>query len=204
MAGNDAKGIRAALYLRVSTTGQDTARQRTELLEVAGRRGWSVEVFEDAGVSGAKGRAQRPGLDAMLREVTRGRFDVVAAWSVDRLGRSLPDLIATMREVQAAGATMYLHQQGLDSSTPAGQAMFGMLGVFAEFERAIIAERVRSGLQQAKARGVKLGRPAAPGVTSERIRELRAQGLGIHAIRKQLGCGAGLVQRVVAATAAAA
>ena len=199
MAAKGNSGVqRVALYLRVSTAGQSMDRQRAELLEAAQRRGWQVvQVFEDQ-ASGGKGRSQRPGLDALLQGVTRGQFDTVAAWSVDRLGRSLPDLLATMQELHACGVGLYLHQQGLDSGTPAGRAMFGMLGVFAEFERAMIRERVQSGLQQAKARGVKLGRPAAKAATVQRIRELRAQGLGIHAIRQQAGCGASLVQRVIA------
>src|SRR5690348_7369880 len=177
---------RAAIYLRVSTGEQSTARQLRELRQVAKRRSWQVEVFEDAGISGAKGRQQRPALDAMLREVTRGKFDVVAAWSVDRLGRSLADLLDTMQEIRGAGAELYLHQQGLDTGTPSGRAMFGMLGVFAEFERAMIAERVKSGLTAARARGVRLGRPRAAGATERRILALRAKGMAIQAIRQQL------------------
>src|SRR5579871_316560 len=125
---------RVALYLRVSTIGQTVENQRRELSEVAIRHGWEVvKVFEDAGVSGAKGRDKRPGLDALLKGVARREFDMVAAWSVDRLGRSLPDLVGFLGELQAKRVDLYLHQQGLDTSTPAGMALFQTLGVFAQF-----------------------------------------------------------------------
>lgn len=188
---------RAAVYLRVSTAEQSTDRQQAELAEVATRRGWQVTVFEDAGISGAKGRDKRPALDAMLRDVTRGRFDVVAAWSVDRLGRSLRDLLATLGEVKAAGADMYLHQQGIDTATPAGEAMFQMLGVFAQFERAMIQERVKSGMARAKAKGQRFGRPMVGDDVETRIRTLRGQGYGVLRIAREVGCGTSVVQRVV-------
>jgi DNA invertase Pin-like site-specific DNA recombinase len=152
---------RVAIYLRVSTTGQTTANQQRELEAVANRHGWEVvQVFADNGVSGAKGRKERPGLDALLKGVARRDFDMVAAWSVDRLGRSLQDLIEVLSDLHAKNVDLYLHQQGLDTSTPSGRAMFQMMGVFAEFERAIIRERVLSGLARAKAEGVTLGRRA--------------------------------------------
>ena len=135
---------RVALYLRVSTTGQNTVNQSRELRAVAKRQGWNVvEIFEDAGISGAKGRGQRPGLNAMLRGVARKDFDLVAAWSVDRLGRSLQDLVSILAELHAKRVDLYLHQQGLDTTTPAGKAMFQVMGVFAEFERAMIQERIK-------------------------------------------------------------
>src|SRR5580658_742767 len=153
------KGKRVALYLRVSTSEQTTHNQRRELQAVAARHKWDVvEVFEDAGISGAKGRNQRPGLDAMMKAVTRREVDMVAAWSVDRLGRSLIDLLDFLRELHAKGVDLFLHQQGLDTSTPSGRAMFQMLGVFAEFERSMIRERVMAGLSRAKANGIQLGR----------------------------------------------
>jgi hypothetical protein len=124
---------RVAIYLRVSTTGQTTANQQRELEAVANRHGWEVvQVFADNGVSGAKGRKERPGLDALLKGVARRDFDMVAAWSVDRLGRSLQDLIEVLSDLHAKNVDLYLHQQGLDTSTPSGRAMFQMMGVFAE------------------------------------------------------------------------
>src|SRR3977135_2426981 len=150
---------RVAIYLRVSTSKQDTNNQRRELNAVADRSGWKVvKVYEDAGISGAKGRDKRPGLDAMLKAVNAKEFDMVAAWSVDRLGRSLTDLLAILQGLHDKGVDLFLHQQGLDTSTTAGRAMYQLLGVFAEFERGIICERINAGLARAKAKGTKLGR----------------------------------------------
>ncbi len=149
---------RVAFYLRVSTDEQTTANQRRELEVVAQRAGWNVVTeFEDAGVSGAKGRAQRPGFDRLMKAVTRREVDMVAAWSVDRIGRPMPDLVQFPTDIHASGVDLYLHQQALDTSTPSGRAMFQMMGVFAEFERAMIQERVKAGLARAKADGKRLG-----------------------------------------------
>src|SRR6516162_5261770 len=124
---------RIALYLRVSTTEQTVENQQRELEAVAERHGWNVvAVFTDAG-SGTKGRDKRPGYDALCRGVARREFDHVAAWSVDRLGRSLQELVTFLGELHAKHVDLYLHQQGLDTGTPAGKAMFQMMGVFAEF-----------------------------------------------------------------------
>lgn len=189
-----------AFYLRVSTGEQTTANQRRELEAVAAKAGWNVvAVFEDAGISGSKGREQRPGYDALLKAVTRREVDLVAAWSVDRIGRSMPDLVSFLTELHARGADLYLHQQALDTSTPAGRAMFQMMGVFAEFERSMIQERVKAGLARTKAAGTKLGRPTVGGDVEARIRALRAEGMGILKVAKTLGIGVSAVQRVVAA-----
>jgi DNA invertase Pin-like site-specific DNA recombinase len=186
-----------AIYLRVSTSKQETSNQRRELETVAERSGWKVvRVFEDAGISGAKGRDKRPGLDAMMKAVNAKEFDMVATWSVDRLGRSLTDLLAILQGLHDKGVDLLLHQQGLDTSTSAGKAMFQMLGVFAEFERGIIRERVNAGLARAKAEGTKLGRRRIGPSVEARILELRAEGHGIHRIRKTLGLGTSVVQRV--------
>jgi DNA invertase Pin-like site-specific DNA recombinase len=129
---------RAVLYSRVSTVDQTTANQERELREVASRMGCEIaKVYKDYGISGAKGRDKRPSFDALCRAATRREFNVVMAWSVDRLGRSLQDLVAFLSELHALRTDLYLHQQGLDTTTPSGKAMFQMLGVFAEFERAI-------------------------------------------------------------------
>src|SRR6202167_6588622 len=171
---------RIAIYLRVSTSKQETSNQRRELEAVAARSGWQiVKVFQDAGISGAKGRDKRPGLDALLKAVNSKEFDMVAAWSVDRLGRSLTDLLSILQGLHDKGVDLFLHQQGLDTSTTAGKAMFQMLGVFAEFERGIIRERVNAGLARAREKGVKLGRPRIKPSVEATIRELRAKGDGI-------------------------
>ena len=190
---------RVAIYLRVSTSKQDTNNQRRELEAVAARSGWDVvKVYEDAGISGAKGRDKRPGLDAMLKAVNAKEFDMVAAWSVDRLGRSLTDLLAILQGLHDKGVDLFLHQQGLDTSTTAGRAMYQLLGVFAEFERGIICERINAGLARAKAKGTKLGRRTVKPSVEARIRELRSTGVGILKIGRIVGVGTSVVQRVVA------
>jgi DNA invertase Pin-like site-specific DNA recombinase len=172
---------RAAIYLRVSTVDQTTANQERELREIAGRTGCEiVKVYKDHGISGAKGRDKRPGFDALCRDATKRQFNVVMAWSVDRLGRSLQDLIAFLSEIHSLGIDLFLHQQGLDTRTPAGKAMFQMLGVFAEFERAMIRERVRAGLARAKDAGKRLGRPPLPQEKEDAIRGVLAGGLSVR------------------------
>ena len=193
-----AKAKRVAVYARVSTDGQTTENQLRELRAAVERNGWAiVGEYVDHGISGAKGRRDRPQFDALLRGVTRKEFDVVAAWSVDRLGRSLQDLVGFLVDLQAKGVHLYLHQQALDTSTPSGKAMFGMLGVFAEFERAIIQERVRAGLARARAKGKILGRPKVGAETERRIRDLTAQGVGKVKTARTLGVGVSVVQRVL-------
>src|SRR5690242_10267004 len=120
-----------AMYVRVSTVDQNVESQLQELAVVARRHGWeTVAVFRDDGISGVKGRDKRPGYDKLCRGIARKEFDLVAAWSVDRIGRSLRDLVGFLAELHAKGVDLYLHQQRLDTSTPAGKAMFQMMGVF--------------------------------------------------------------------------
>jgi DNA invertase Pin-like site-specific DNA recombinase len=191
--------VRAAFYLRVSTDGQTTENQRRELEATASRAGWSiVAVYEDAGISGTKGRDQRPGFDQLHRAITRREIDVVMAWSVDRLGRSLQDLVAFLGELRAVGCDLYLHQQGVDTTTPAGRALFQMMAVFAEFERAIIVERVRAGIARARTEGKHLGRPRINGETEQAIRVALAEGKGIRKVAKECGVGVSVVQRIAA------
>src|SRR5450631_2338508 len=149
-----------AIYSRVSTDSQTTENQERELRAIAARVGWNVlNIYRDERVSGAKSRAERPAFNALWKDATRRRFDMVMAWSVDRLGRSLQDLVAFLSELHALRIDLYIHQQGVDTATPGGKALFQMMGVFAEFERAMIRERVKSGLERAKAQGKTLGRP---------------------------------------------
>lgn len=188
----------AAIYARVSTTDQTTTNQLHALREVAERMGWEVaEVYEDKGISGAKGRGERPAFDAMLKDAARRKFDVLMAWSVDRLGRNLRHLVECLSELHGSKVDVYLHQQAVNTTTPAGRALFGMMGVFAEFERALIAERVRAAQQKARAEGRHIGRPRVAEDIEQAIREKRAQGLGMRRIARQLGCGVSVVQRVV-------
>jgi len=148
--------------------------------------------------SAVKGRDKRPAFDALCRDATKRQFDVVMAWSVDRLGRSLQDLIGFLSELHALGIDLFLHQQGLDTTTPAGKAMFQMLGVFAEFERSMIKERVRAGLARAKEAGIKLGRPSLPQAKEDAIRTALSQPgrPGVRKIAAQFGVDPSTVQRI--------
>ncbi len=208
---------RVALYLRVSTDGQTTDNQRRELEAVGESAGWGVvEVYEDRGISGARGRDKRPEFDRMLKDASRRRFDMIASWSVDRLGRSLLDLITFLQELRSLGCDLYMHKQALDTSTPSGRAMFGMLGVFAEFERAIIQERIKAGLARAReaqfeaeTQGVRrlarngrplkhgrIGRPKVAPDVEERIATALEAGQGIRPTAREAGVGIGTVQRI--------
>ena len=188
---------RAAVYLRVSTLDQTTANQERELRQIAGRSGLEiVKVYKDHGVSGAKGRDKRPQFDALLNDATKRQFDVVMAWSVDRLGRSLKDLCAFLSEIHSLGIDLFLHQQGIDTRTPAGKALFGMMGVFAEFERAMIQERVRAGLARAKDAGKRLGRPRIPRMTEDAIRAALAGGLSVRKTAAKFKVNPSTVQNI--------
>ena len=192
-----------ALYLRVSTDDQTVENQRQALTQACERRGWRVEAeYVDAGISGAKGRYDRPGFDRLHKAIVRGKFDVVAAWSVDRLGRSLQDLVAFLGELQGVGVDLYLDRQGVDTSTPAGKAMFHMLGVFAEFERSLIVERVRAGIARAKREGTRSGKAfGRPQISAERevaVRASLAAGTGIRKTARLNGTGNATVARIAA------
>jgi DNA invertase Pin-like site-specific DNA recombinase len=200
---NARKVKKVGIYVRVSTDGQNTKNQENELRASAERHGWTVAaVYRDQGISGAKSRDQRPGLDKLLQAVARKEIDMVAAWSVDRLGRSLQDLVGLLQELHAKGVDLFLHQQGLDTSTPSGRAMFQMLGVFSEFEKAIIHERVMAGLARARSEGVRLGRPAKIAGNAAKVKAMkaaRAAGKSVRTIASEFGVGIGSVQRMTAA-----
>lgn len=198
---------KVAIYARVSTDSQTTENQLVELRAVAERMGWLVAAeYVDEALSGAKGRDQRPAFDKLLKGATRREFDVVAAWSVDRLGRSLQHLVEFLTEVHSSGVDLYLHQQGINTGTPAGKALFQMCGVFAEFERSMIRERVVSGIARSKAQGTKSGRPhgrPANLINPEaQVLQARAEGKGMLKIAKELGIGVSTVQRIVRANVA--
>jgi DNA invertase Pin-like site-specific DNA recombinase len=195
---------RAAVYVRVSTDKQTVENQVKELTAIAHRRGWEiVERYQDAGVSGAKGRDQRPGLDQMLNGASRGRFDVVMVWAIDRLGRSLIDLLGTIKHLEACRVDMFVDKQNLDTTTPMGKLLFHITGAFAEFERAMIAQRVIAGIRRAREHGTKSGRPFGRPRTNTKtetaIRKALAKGdKGILKIASELGVGSGTVQRIKA------
>jgi len=189
---------RVALYARVSTDGQSVENQLQELEAVARKEGWQiVQRYVDKGISGAKGRKDRPGFDGLCKSAMRREFDLIAAWSVDRLGRSLLDLVTFLKDIHAKGINLYLHKQGLDTTTPTGEMMFQMMGVFAQFERTMIVERVKAGLKRAKAEGRKLGRPRVDGKVTAKVLALRKEGKGMRKIASELGIGNATVQRIL-------
>jgi DNA invertase Pin-like site-specific DNA recombinase len=149
--------MRAAIYARVSTFDQEPENQLAEIRRYIAARGWTAEEYVDRGVSGAKDR--RPALDRLLVDARRRRFDVVVVWRLDRLGRNLRHLITLLEEYQALGIAFVSLNEGIDATTPAGKLQMHILGAIAEFERARIAERVKAGLQRARAQGTRLGRP---------------------------------------------
>src|SRR5476651_1040852 len=179
---------RAALYVRVSTDRQTVENQIAKLSEVANARGWSiVATFNDAGISGAKSRKDRPGLDDMLTQAQRGAFDVVMSWSIDRVGRSLIDLLGTIQHLEACKVDLYLDQQAIDTTTPSGKLMFQITGAFAEFERSMIRERVHAGPKRAVANGKVLGRRPVEddpegAAKARKARKLLAAGTGINKV----------------------
>lgn len=189
---------RVAIYARVSVDRiQTVENQLRQLQEVANRLNWEVvAIHTDQGISGAKGRDQRPGLDALLKGIARKEFDLVAAWSVDRLGRSLSDLLSFLGEIQSRNVDLYLHQQGIDTSTPSGKMMFQMLGVFAEFERSMIRSRVISGQARARANGKHLGRPPMAKAKMEKIEKTLKLGNGIRETARQTGASTATVMRI--------
>jgi DNA invertase Pin-like site-specific DNA recombinase len=196
------KGRRAAIYARVSKDERTEENQILALREVATRRGWDVvELYVDHGISGAKGRDKRPGFDRMLKDASKRKFDVVMAWAIDRIGRSLSDLLATIQHLEATGVDLYLDQQNVDTTTPAGKLLYHITGAFAEFERSMIQQRINAGLARARARGKRLGRPKIDAKTEAAIQEALASGKqGILKIAAAFGVGSGTVQRIKAAS----
>ena len=193
---------RIAIYARVSQDSQTVENQLQELHAVAQRNGWIVvAVHTDEGISGAKGRDKRPGYDALLTGVARKDYELIACWAVDRLGRSLPHLVDFLGDIQAKGVDLYLHQQGLDTSTPSGRMLFQMLGVFAEFERSMIRERIMSGLRRTSK---KSGRKPMADDRQEAIRRSLRDGLGIRATARLHRASPMTVTKIARETMAAA
>lgn len=158
--------MRAAIYARVSTFDQEPENQLAEIRRYIDARGWTAVEYTDRGISGAKDK--RPALDHLLTDARRRRFDVLVVWRLDRLGRNLRHLITLLEELQALGIAFVSLNEGIDATTPAGKLQMHILGAIAEFERARIAERVKAGLQRARAQGKRLGRPHAS-VPVERV-----------------------------------
>src|ERR1700681_561757 len=187
---------RVALYARVSTlNNQDPEMQLAELREYAGRRGWEIiEEFTDQGVSGSK--ESRPSLNRLMSDAWRRRVDAVLVWRIDRFGRSLKHLVNALAELAALGVAFISLRDNLDLSTPSGRLMFQIIGAMAEFERALIQERVRAGLRNARAKGKRLGRPRVI-VDASQIACLRSQGRSWAQITDEIGVSKGTAQRAV-------
>jgi len=185
--------MKVAIYARVSTPSQTVDNQTQELERLAALRGWTlVATYRDEGISGAKGRDGRPALDALLKAATRREFDLIAVWSIDRLGRSLQHLVTTVNDLHAQGVQLYFHQQAIDTTTPSGKLMFGVFSSFAEFERELIRERIKLGVERARKEGKKLGRPSSvTDSTRAAIVELYKTGMSPKKISQTLRCGVG-------------
>ncbi len=191
---------KAVIYARVSTFHQTTENQLLELRAVAEKMGWEIVTeLNDLGISGAKGRESRPKLDQLHQMLQRREIDVVMTWSIDRLGRSLQNLVALMSDIQSAKVDLYVHQQAINTQTASGRMVFGIFAALAEFEREMIRDRIHAGLARAKSAGKKLGRPSNlnPSVVTS-VKLLKQNGHSIHHIAKTLHIGVGTTSRLLA------
>lgn len=190
---------RVVIYGRVSTSDQTSENQTLILTEIVNRNGWNlVDTYIDEGISGSKGRDKRPEFDRLCKDMIRRKFNRVLVWDVSRLGRSLQHLVEFLNDIQSVNCDLYIHQSGLDTSTPSGRMMFQMVGVFSEFERSMISERVKLGLQRVVSKGGKLGRRKT--LTDDvvvKINDLRGSGLSLSQIASQIGVSKMSVSRVV-------
>ena len=190
---------KAVIYSRVSTNEQTVENQLRVLREVAEKRGLEVvREISDEGISGAKGRDERPGFDELIKGSVKNEWDIILVWDVSRLGRSLKHLVSFLEDIQSAHCDLYIHQSGIDTSTPSGKMMFGMLSVFSEFERSMIRERVIAGQQRAVANGVKLGRKTNvnDGIITA-VYHMRQNNVPIKRIAKDLQIGVGTVYKIL-------
>jgi DNA invertase Pin-like site-specific DNA recombinase len=190
---------KAVIYSRVSTNEQTVENQLRVLREVAEKRGLEVvREISDEGISGAKGRNERPGFDELIKGSVKNEWDIILVWDVSRLGRSLKHLVSFLEDIQSAHCDLYIHQSGLDTSTASGKMMFQMIGVFSEFERSMIRERVIAGQQRAKAEGKHIGRPTNvnDGIITA-VYQLRQNNVSISRIAKDLQIGVGTVYKIL-------
>lgn len=194
----DSKTTRVAIYARVSTKDQHCTNQIDVLTQWCQRQGHRItKVYTDAGISGSKRRDARPGLDAALKDASRSEYDLLAAFAVDRLGRSTVDLLQTLEMLHEAGVDLFLHAQAIDTRTSTGKALFTMLSLFGELERAMLIERVNAGLARARSQGKKLGRPSLDEAVTMRIRILAAGGYSQVKIAQETGASRASVQRAL-------
>jgi DNA invertase Pin-like site-specific DNA recombinase len=185
------KALRVGLYLRVSTDEQTVENQRIDLMRVAEQRGWLVTEYVDHAISGRKGRDKRPAFDRICKDAQQGKLDMIAAWALDRIGRSQRDVINLISDLPLQGVQLYLHKEQIDTATPVGKLLGGIMAAVAEMETARLTERIRAGIARAKRAGIHCGRKSEPlsAKTQTAIRAQRAKGTGICAIAKQFGVG---------------
>jgi DNA invertase Pin-like site-specific DNA recombinase len=182
------KAKRAAIYLRCSTKSQETEMQEVEITDFCSRRGWEYKIYRDRGQSGAK--ENRPALDTLLADVHKRRVDVLCVWALDRLARSLKQLLSIAEECRSLGVDLVSLKQNVDTTLPAGRLTFQVLGAVAEFEREMLRTRVKAGLEMARRNGKKLGRPALRHFDSDEvseIRHLREAGTSIRSLALRYG-----------------
>ena len=191
--------MKVIVYARVSSSNQNPDNQLNDLRLIAKRNDWTIiQEYVDAGISGAKGRDKRPEFDAMLKSAMRKDADLVMFWSIDRASRNLSHLVEMMNDLHSKNVGMYFHQQSIDSTTPSGKAMLQMAGVFAEFERGMLRERVLSSHARARAEGKTIGRPSQINdALKTSIQFMRDKGVGIKKIAKELNVGVGTVYKVI-------
>ncbi len=190
---------RCVIYSRVSTNDQTVDNQINILREVAEKKGLEiVKEISDEGISGAKGRDARKGFDELIKGAVRKDFDVILVWDVSRLGRSLKHLVSFLDDIHSANCDLYIHQNGLDTQTSSGRMMFQMIGIFSEFERSMIRERVIAGQQRAKSEGKHIGRKSnlTEGVINA-VKQLRANNVPIKRIAKDMHIGVGTVYKIL-------
>lgn len=190
---------RVAIYARVSTIHQTVENQLQELRAVAERNGWEIVAqLSDSGISGTKGRDQRPAFDDLLRRATRREFDLIMVWAIDRLGRSIQHLVGFMNEIQSLNVDLYVHQQAIDTTTPSGRMTFSIFSALGEYERELMRERIMAGQRRARSQGVKIGRPSKMNeAVKTSVQLLRGNGMAIREISKRLEIGVGTVYRAL-------
>jgi DNA invertase Pin-like site-specific DNA recombinase len=185
-----------AIYARVSTDRQKVDMQTRALRDFVNRSGWKIfNEYKDQGYTGTN--TKRPAFAEMMHEARKRKFDILLVWKLDRLSRSLKDLINTLDELRSLGIHFISYENDLDTTTPTGKLVFQIIGAVAEFEKEIIRERVRAGLENARQKGKRLGRPSINIEILESASILRKQGLSFRKIEKQLGVGEGTIRKKI-------